>query len=84
VFGDPYHWANLVGMHTAKGFARDTKNSDGDQIHHKQCLMSLQLLHSDDPGYNQTVMDRVMNGSDHVVTIRTWCEHQHGHQNRSI
>ena len=47
-----------------------------NKIHHRQCLMSLLSLHSDDPGYSQIIMDRVMNGRDHFVMVRTWCEHQ--------
>jgi hypothetical protein len=31
VFGDPYHWVNLVVMHASKGFAGDTENSDHEQ-----------------------------------------------------
>ena len=26
VFGDGFHWANLAGMHTSKGFSGDTEN----------------------------------------------------------
>ena len=74
-FGDPYHWANLAVMHASKGMAGDTENGEHKQIHHRQCLMSMHLLHSDDAGYSQTVMDRVMHGQPQVFMI-TWCERQ--------
>ena len=37
--------------------------------------MSLHSLHSDDAGYSQTVMDRVMHNRQRVI-IRTWRERQ--------
>ena len=40
----------------------DTKNGKHEIIHHRQCLMNMHLLHSDDAGYSQIVMDQVMHG----------------------
>ena len=75
-FGDPYHWANLAVTHASKAFAGDTENGAHEQIHHRQCLMSMHSLHSDDPGYSQTVMDRVMHVRKKSVQVRTWRERQ--------
>ena len=74
-FGDPYHWANLAVMHASKGMSGDTENGEHEQIHHRQLLMSMHSLHSDDAGYSQTVMDRVMHGRPRVQ-VRTWRERQ--------
>lgn len=75
VFGDPFHWANLAVMHTSLAYAGDTENAEHEQVHHRQALMSLHSLHSDDAGYSQTVMDRVMHNRQRVI-IRTWRERQ--------
>lgn len=75
IFGDPFHWANLAVMHASLGMAGDTDNGEHEQVHHRQCLMSMHSLHSDDAGYSQTVMDRVMHGQKRVA-IRTWRERQ--------
>jgi hypothetical protein len=75
-FGDPYHWANLAVTHASKAFAGDTENGAHEKIHHRQCLMSMHSLHSDDPGYSRTVMDRVMNGTNDSVQVQTWRERQ--------
>ena len=64
VFGDPYHWENLAVMNASKGNAGDTENGEHEQIHHRQCLMSMHSLHSGDAGYSQTIMDRVTHGRD--------------------
>ena len=48
VFGDPFHWANLAVMYASKGMAGDTVNGEHEQIHHRQLLMSMHSLHSDD------------------------------------
>ena len=60
VFGDPFHYANLATMHASKAFAGDTENGEHEQVHHQQTTMSTHSLHSDNPGYSQTVMDRVI------------------------
>jgi hypothetical protein len=75
VFGDPFHWANLDVMYGSKGMAGDTENGEHEQIHHRQCLMSMHSLHSDDQPYSQAIMDRVMEKKG-KVTKRTWKECQ--------
>ena len=72
-FGDPYHWGNLAVMHASKGMASDIENVHHEQIHHSQCLISMHSFHSDDAGYSQTVMDRMMTGQKKIV-VRTWRE----------
>ena len=66
IFGDPFHWANLAVMYASKGMAGDTINGEHEQIHHRQCLMSMHSLHSDDAAYSQSLMDRVMEGQEKV------------------
>ena len=57
VTGDGFHIGNLAIMHASMGFADNTENAEHEQIHHRQVLMSLHSLHSDDPGYLQSIMD---------------------------
>eukprot|EP00956_Cyclotella_meneghiniana_P037811 scaffold144929_cov46-Cyclotella_meneghiniana.AAC.1 len=59
-FGDPFHWANLAVMHASKAFAGDTENGAHQQVHHRQCMMTMHSVHSDDAPYSQSVMDRLM------------------------
>ena len=73
--GDAYHWGNLGVMHASKGMAGDTVNEDHTQIHHRQLLMSMHSLHSDDRAYSQAMMNRVMAGGPKVKQ-RTWRERQ--------
>ena len=47
-FGDPFHWANLAVMHASKAFAGDTENGAHEQVHHRQCMMTMHSVHSDD------------------------------------
>ena len=75
VFGDPFHWANLAVMYASKGMAGDTINGEHEQIHHRQCLMSMHSMHSDDPSYSQALMDRVVEGKP-KVKISTYKERQ--------
>jgi len=75
-FGDPFHWQNLAVMYASKGFAGDTENAEHQQIHHRQAMMSMHSLHSDDPSYSQAVMDRVMAGEPRSIRLRTWRERQ--------
>jgi len=75
IFGDPFHWSNLAVMHASKGMAGDTINGEHEQIHHRQCLMSMHSMHSDDPAYSQALMDRVMEGKD-KVKVKTFRERQ--------
>ena len=75
VFGDPFHWANLAVQYASKGMAGDTINGEHEQVHHRQCLMSMHSLHSDDQPYSQAIMDRVMAGKE-SVKVRTWKERQ--------
>ncbi len=74
-FGDSYHIDNLGVMHASVGFAGDTVNGDHYQCHHRQFLMSLHSLCSDDRPYAQAMMDRVMEGRPRVI-LRTWRERQ--------
>jgi len=76
IFGDPFHWANLAVMHASKAMAGDTENGEHEQVHHRQCLMSMHSLHSDDAAYSQAIMDQLMNGTKAHVQIRTWKERQ--------
>ena len=62
-------------MHASKGMEGDTENGKHKKIHHMQCVMSMHSLHSDDAGYSQTVMDRLMTGQKKIV-VRTWRERQ--------
>lgn len=73
-FGDPFHWANLTVMHASKPFAGDTENGAHEQVHHRQCMMTMHSVHSDDAPYSQSVMDRLMGAG--VVKVRTWRERQ--------
>ena len=73
--GDAYHWGNLGVMHASKGMAGDTVNEEHMQIHHRQFMMSMHSLHSDDRAYSQAMMDRVMAGGPRVRQ-RTWRERQ--------
>ena len=75
VFGDPFHWSNLAVMHASWAMSGDTENGEHEQIHHRQCLMSMHSLHSGDAGYSQTVMDWVMHNQERVV-VSTWKERQ--------
>ena len=63
-------------MHASHGMAGDTVNGEYEQIHHRQVLMSMHSLHSDDSAYSQSMMDRVMSDSDMVATLKTWRERQ--------
>ena len=76
VMGDPYHWANLGVMYASKGMSGDTVNAEHEQCHHRQLLMSMHSLHSDDSAYSQKMMDRVMEGTETFVRIKTWRERQ--------
>ena len=60
--GNPYHIDNLGVMHASKGMAGDTVNAEHEQIHHRQTLMTMHSLHSDDRDFSQAMMDRVMAG----------------------
>ena len=64
--GDPYHIDNLGVMHASKGMAGDTVNAEHEQIHHRQTLMTMHSLHSDDRDFSQAMMDRVMAGCRRV------------------
>ena len=75
VFGAPFHWANLAVMNASKCMAGDTINGEHEQIHHRQCLMSMHSMHSDDPSYSQALMDRVMGGKP-KVKVSTYKERQ--------
>jgi len=75
-YSDPYHWTNLGVMHASHGMAGDTVNGKHEQIHHRQVLMSMHSLHSDDTAYSQAMMNRVMSDSDMVATLKTWRERQ--------
>ena len=75
VMGDPYHIGNLAVMHASKGMAGDTVNADHRQIHHRQCLMTMHSLHSDDRAFSQAMMDRVM-GNGRRVRLMTRRERQ--------
>jgi len=50
LFGDSFHWAYLAVavMYASKGMSGDTVNGEHEQIHHRQLLMSMHSLHSDD------------------------------------
>ena len=75
VTGDGFHIGNLAIMHASMGFADNTENAEHEQIHHRQVLMSLHSLHSDDPGYAQSIMDQAMTDKKRVV-LQTWKERQ--------
>ena len=73
-FGDPFHWANLAVMHASKAFAGDTENGAHQQVHHRQCMMTMHSVHSDDAPYSQSVMDRLM--GEGRVKVKTYRERQ--------
>ena len=52
----------------------DTVNAEHRQCHHRQTLMTMHSIHSDDRACSQAMMNRVV-GSN-IVKLKTWRERQ--------
>lgn len=76
VFGDPFHVDNLLMTHASIGMGGPTERGNHSMMHHRQLLMNLHSIHTDDPTLSQAAADAVLNGTGHKYKIQTSRERQ--------
>ena len=69
--GDLFHIDNLIVSHCSVAATGDTENAQHSQIHHRQLLMSMHSLNSNDSDYAKMAMREVMAGTNEVVSLKT-------------
>ena len=67
--GDCFHSDNLAVSHAINKAFGETERDNHSECHHRQAMQSVGDCHKLDPVRSQNAMDKVMEGSEHVIKI---------------
>ena len=76
LWGDWFHIDNLIVTHASLASSGPTDRDNHSEIHPRQLLQSFHDVRKVDPVLSQTIMDRVLAGTDNKIKLRSNRERQ--------